>query len=99
VYYLLIFFVVNIKFNNLIVREEIRKEIKEIKSQLSKKKKGKIKNQDTDDEPSEPKLPIDPLKQQYLENIKFYSSKKHEILKKGNIKLLFIKKSIFLFLI
>uniref|UniRef100_A0A2S2QGH4 Spliceosome-associated protein CWC27 homolog n=1 Tax=Sipha flava TaxID=143950 RepID=A0A2S2QGH4_9HEMI len=64
--------------------EEIRKEIKEIKSQLSKKKKDKIKNQDTDDEPSEPKLPIDPLKQQYLENIKFYSSKKHEILKKGS---------------
>lgn len=70
----------------MIISEEIRKEIKEIKSQLSKKKKDKTKNQDTDDGSSESQVPIDPLKQQYLENIKLYSSKKNEILEKGNIK-------------
>ncbi|XP_022169625.1 peptidyl-prolyl cis-trans isomerase CWC27 homolog [Myzus persicae] len=65
--------------------EEIRKEINEIKSQLSKKKKNKKKpSLDIDDIPSIPALPIDPLKQQYLENIKMYSSKKSEIPKKGS---------------
>lgn len=63
--------------------EEIRKEIKEIKSQLSKKKKDKMKDLDKDNEPEESLISIDPLKQQYLENIKLYSSKKSEIPKKG----------------
>lgn len=66
-----------------LLRNEIRKEIQEIKSQLSKKKKDKTKDKDKDGEPSESNLPIDPLKQQYLENIKLYSSKKNEIPKKG----------------
>ncbi|CAH1710770.1 spliceosome-associated protein CWC27 homolog isoform X1 [Aphis gossypii] len=64
--------------------EEIRKEINQIKSQLSKKKKDKKKDLDTDNTPSIPLLPIDPLKHQYLENIKMYSSKKSEIPKKGS---------------
>lgn len=64
-------------------RNEIRKEIQEIKSELSKKKKDKKKEKDKDSEPSELQLPIDPLKQQYLENIKLYSFKKNEIPKKG----------------
>lgn len=63
--------------------EEIRKEIKEIKSQLSKKKKDKIKDVDKGNEPDESLISTDPLKQQYLENIKLYSSKKNEIPKKG----------------
>lgn len=80
----------------MIISDEIRKEIKEIKSQLSKKKKDKIKDQEKNDGPSELQLSsIDPLKQQYLENIKLYSSKKHEISKKGSTKNLFIKKSTF----
>lgn len=66
------------------IRDEIRKEIQEIKSQLLKKKKDKTKDQDKDSEPSESQLPMDPLKQQYLENIKLYSSKKNDIPKKGN---------------
>lgn len=65
--------------------EEIRKEINQIKTQLSKKKKDKKKDLDTDNTPSIPLLPpIDPLKHQYLENIKMYSSKKTEIPKKGS---------------
>ncbi|KAF0724164.1 spliceosome-associated protein CWC27 [Aphis craccivora] len=65
--------------------EEIRKEINQIKTQLSKKKKDKKKDRDTDNTPSIPLLPpIDPLKHQYLENIKMYSSKKSEIPKKGS---------------
>ncbi|KAL5234938.1 hypothetical protein ACI65C_002348 [Semiaphis heraclei] len=64
--------------------EEIRKEINQIKSQLSKKKKDKKKDLDIEDVPSIPQLPIDPLKQQYLENIKMYSSKKSEIPLKGS---------------
>jgi len=59
--------------------DEIRKEIQEIKSQLSKKKKDKTKEQGKDSEPNESQLPVDPLKQQYLENIKLYSSKKKMI--------------------
>ncbi|KAL4113914.1 hypothetical protein QTP88_017468 [Uroleucon formosanum] len=64
--------------------EEIRKEINQIKSQLSKKKKDKKKELDIEDTPSISLLPINPLKQQYLENIKMYSSKKSEIPKKGS---------------
>ncbi|XP_025207664.1 spliceosome-associated protein CWC27 homolog [Melanaphis sacchari] len=64
--------------------EEIRKEINQIKSQLSKKKKDKKNDIDIDNTPSIPILPIDPLKHQYLENIKIYSSKKSEIPKKGS---------------
>lgn len=74
---------INFKFAFFITREEIRKEIIQIKSQLSKKKKDKKKDLDTDNTPSIPLLPIDPLKHQYLENIKMYSSKKSEIPKKG----------------
>lgn len=62
-----------------IIREEIRKEIQEIKSELSKKKKKKAKDQDKDLVLSEPQEPLDPLKQQYLENIKLYSSKKQNM--------------------
>ncbi|XP_060841979.1 spliceosome-associated protein CWC27 homolog isoform X2 [Rhopalosiphum padi] len=64
--------------------EEIRKEINQIKSQLSKKKKDKKKDLDIDNTPSIPLVPIDPLKHQYLEDIKKYSSKKNEIPKKGS---------------
>lgn len=61
-------------------REEIRKEIQEIKSQLSKKKKkDKIKDQPTVGERSESNSSVDPLKQEYLENMKLYSSKKNEL--------------------
>lgn len=74
-----------LKFAYFITREEIRKEINQIKSQLSKKKKDKKKDLDIEDVPSIPQLPIDPLKQQYLENIKMYSSKKSEIPLKGII--------------
>lgn len=73
------------KYAYFITREEIRKEINQIKSQLSKKKKDKKKDLDIDDTPSIPLLPINPLKQQYLENIKMYSSKKSDIPKKGII--------------
>lgn len=73
------------KFVYFITREEIRKEINQIKSQLSKKKKDKKKELDIEDTPSISLLPINPLKQQYLENIKMYSSKKSEIPKKGII--------------
>lgn len=52
---------------------------------MSKKKKDKKKEKDKDSEPSELQLPVDPLKQQYLENIKLYSSKKNEIPKKGGV--------------
>jgi len=72
-------------FAYFITREEIRKEINQIKSQLSKKKKDKKKDLDLEDVPSIPLLSIDPLKQQYLENIKMYSSKKSEIPLKGII--------------
>lgn len=67
------------------IREEIRKEIKEIKSQLSKKKNDKTKAQEKDNEPTESQTPVDPFKQQYLENIKLYSLKQNDIPKKGNI--------------
>lgn len=62
---------------------EIRKEIQEIKSQLARKKNDKKNEKDKDSDLSELQLPIDPLKQQYLENIKLYSFKKNEIPKKG----------------
>jgi len=78
-----IFYLINFKFPFFVTREEIRKEINQIKSQLSKKKKDKKKDLDTANTPSIPLLPIDPLKHQYLENIKMYSSKKSEIPKKG----------------
>lgn len=79
-----ILYYINFKFAFFITREEIRKEINQIKTQLSKKKKDKKKDRDTDNTPSIPLLPpIDPLKHQYLENIKMYSSKKSEIPKKG----------------
>lgn len=78
-----IFYLIHFKFPFFVTREEIRKEINQIKSQLSKKKKDKKKDLDTDNTPSIPLLPIDPLKHQYLENIKMYSSKKSEIPKKG----------------
>lgn len=70
--------------------EEIRKEIKEIKCQLSKKKKEKLKDLDKDIEPEESLISIDPLKQQYLENIKLYSSKKNEIPQKGKYYIIII---------
>lgn len=69
--------------NLFLFSDVIRKEILEIKSQLSKKKKDKTKDLEKDCEPNEPQSSIDPLKQQYLENIKLYSSKKNETPKEG----------------
>lgn len=83
-------FVNNIKKKLYYFSEEIQKEIKEIKSQLSKKKKDKIKDLDKVNKPDESLISIDPLKQQYLENIKIYSSKKNEIPKKGMNNILII---------
>ncbi|VVC29153.1 Cyclophilin-like domain,Cyclophilin-type peptidyl-prolyl cis-trans isomerase domain,Cyclophilin- [Cinara cedri] len=63
--------------------EEIRKEIKDIKTHLSKKKNNKVKDQVIDDKPIEAQMPVNPLKQEYLDNFKFYSSKKSESPYKG----------------
>ncbi|XP_050538939.1 spliceosome-associated protein CWC27 homolog isoform X3 [Daktulosphaira vitifoliae] len=66
--------------------EEIQQEIKEIKNQLAKKKKEEKKKKKEEKEVEnndEPQQPIDPIKKEYLDNIKLYSSKKEELSKKG----------------
>ncbi|XP_050422170.1 spliceosome-associated protein CWC27 homolog [Adelges cooleyi] len=65
--------------------EEIRREIKELKGQLSKKKKGDKTEKDLNEKPNINELEpsTNPLKQDYLDTIKLYSSKKEKIPKKG----------------